>query len=149
MFTRNQVLILLLPILLLSCTRSGGYNYNICDIQNNNLVGDSLENFIIKLENFNFNNKESSDTNSFYGVFQGLNLADVQYQYNVIAFNTKISSKRLIEISDENGSIQIAVKVYKKVECFEFNSSFDIFKAIDKNKTIVVGELIMYMEDTH
>ena len=141
-----KYLIFAISICLVGCNAKE-YKYDLCEFHNKNFTKDSLENFVIKLTSFNFNNVQKSDTSSFYGVFQGYDLQN-QLEYNVLAFKTKIPSSRLVKVNSD-GPAQVAIKIYKNVACFNFNSSFDIFNVINKKNPIIMGELVLYIEDPH
>jgi hypothetical protein len=84
---------------------------------------------------------------SIYGAFQGYDVQN-HFQYNVLAFKTNIPSVRLVEVNSQ-GPVQVGIKIYKNVECFDFNSSFDIFNVINKKNPIIIGEFVLFLEDPH
>lgn len=74
----------------------------------------------------------------FYGLFQAEDDRIIGNSYNIIVLNNK---QPINEIIETNSAGQLYIEVYKKVNCRDFKSSFDIYKEVNPNFQTLIGEL--------
>ena len=127
------------------CTFSKSkHKYNVCDFYKPYTPNDSLYILVVNLTDLKFNKLDSGERSTFYGVFKGSEFFK-ESTFNIVIFNTSIPQNRVIEASNSNS---LAVKIYRSIKCFDFKSSRDINKSIDKKYPIIIGELRIVKEDT-
>lgn len=139
-----KTLILIIIIFSLGCTSlKNNYDYNSCNFDIYNIANDSTHSYFVKLNEFNFNKLDTGDKTNFYGVFRGVYKKKL---YNMLVFNTRISSNELIDMNNSNS---LVVNILRDTKCFDFSCSFDIKKYIDKEYPVIFGRLSIYKEDPH
>ena len=119
------------------------YKYNSCIIFQPYNTPDSSFNFAVNISDLKYNELSPSNSHGFYGAFIGVEKYR-KIPVNILIFETSILKE------DLDGMIsryQLSVQAYQNAPCFDFYSSFDVTKYVDKRYPVVMGRFEQEVKD--